>query len=104
MLDQISYRYVFPLGAAVGIFSLHFFGKIRVKSDENSKFSNERFSLLKIRDIFQKDKSFLRYIYTFFIFGFGNLIAMPLYPIFLVDTLRISNADAGKLGALFSAF
>jgi len=104
LLDQISYRYVFPLGATVGIFSLHFFGKIRVKSDENSKFSNERFSLLKIRDIFQKDKSFLRYIYTFFIFGFGNLIAMPLYPIFLVDTLRISNADAGKLGALFSAF
>jgi len=104
LLDRISYRYVFPLGAAVGILSLCFFGKIKVKSDENSKFSKERFSLFKIRDIFQKDKSFLRYVSTFFIFGFGNLMAMPLYPIFLVDTLRVSNADAGKLGALFSAF
>ncbi len=104
LLDRVSYRYIFPLGAAVGIFSLRFFGKIKVKSDENSKFSKERFSLLKIRDIFQKDKGFLRYVSTFFIFGFGNLMAMPLYPIFLVDTLRVSNADAGKLGALFSAF
>ena len=38
----------------------------------------------------------------FFAFGFGNLIIMPLCPIFLVDSLHISNALAGRLASLFS--
>lgn len=55
-------------------------------------------------DVFRKDKSFFYYSLIFFIFGFGCLLAMPLYPIFLVDILHISNSSMGILASLSSLF
>ena len=40
----------------------------------------------------------------FFIQGFANLMVMPLYPIFLVDYLGISNVSMGKLVSVSSFF
>ncbi len=103
LLDRFSYRYVFPAGAVFGLFALLSFRRIRVKSDErvvpNQK---KRFSLLEIGRILKRDKRFLRYSAIIFTFGFGNLIIIPLCPIFLVDTLRITNTLAGRLASLFS--
>ncbi len=103
-LGPQSYRWVFPLGAVFGLLALASFRKIEVKSDSEVKDDRESFSFLKAIHIFQKDKSFLRYQLIFFIFGFGWLLTLPLYPIFVVDVLHISKATLGKVGALFSLF
>jgi len=105
LLDRISYRYIFPLSAIIGLLSLFFFAKIKVKKQlkvENVK--KQGLIPSEAIDVFRKDKRFFIYSLVFFTYGFGNLIAMPLYPIFLVDILHASNALVGKLGSLSSLF
>jgi len=101
LLDEIGYRYVFPLGALFGLTSLYFFKRIKVESD--NRITNKRpFSLKNLVMVFKNDRGFFRYSLIFFLFGFGNLLASPLYPIFLVDELNVSSSLVGKLGALYS--
>ena len=103
LLDRLTYRYLFPAGAVFGLLALLSFRRIRVESDQKTGFSqNKAFSLLEIGRILKRDKRFFRYAVTFFVFGFGNLMILPLCPIFLVDTLHVTNAVAGRLASLFS--
>ena len=97
-----SYRWVFPLGAVFGLLSLASFRKIEVKSDNQVKANHECFSFPKATHIFREDKRFFHYQLIFFISGFGWLLTMPLYPIFVVDVLHLSKATLGQVGALFS--
>lgn len=105
LLDHFSYRYIFPLGAIFGILSVASFGKIKVK-EENMKRQKKKQGLLprEILEVFKKDKAFALFLMVFFMQGFANLMVMPLYPIFLVDYLRISNTTMGKLVSLSSLF
>lgn len=105
LLDRISYRYIFPLAAIIGIYSLAYFRKIKTKS-ENKIRTPKRRGLIPFEAIhvFRKNKPFFYYSLIFFIYGFGSLVAMPLYPIFLVDILNVSNALMGKLASISSLF
>jgi len=55
-------------------------------------------------EIFRSDRRFFYYSLIFFTSGFSNLLAMPLYPIFLVDILHASNTLVGKLSSISSFF
>lgn len=105
LLDHFSYRYIFPLGAIFGILSVASFGRIKVKK-ENMKQQRKKQGILpkEILEVFKKDRPFALFLIIFFIQGFANLMVMPLYPIFLVDYLRISNTSMGKLVSLSSIF
>lgn len=104
LLDHYSYRYIFALSALLGVFSLNYFRKIKIKSYRNSKKVSGKKSIFpkEILEVFRKDKRFLFYSIAFFTWGFGNLLAMPLYPIFLVDNLNLSNTLVGRLSSLSS--
>ena len=104
LLDRISYRFVFPIGAFMGIIAISFFRRIRVESDKSIESLKERFSLLSIIDTWRKDKIFFHYSLILFLYGFGFMIALPIYPMFLVDSLHISNTDAGRIASVFSIF
>ncbi len=104
LLNEISYRYIFPLGATFGLLALHFFRRIRVESDQRKDSPQKNFSLKEVKKILKKDKNFSRYESIFFLYGVGYIIILPLCPIFLVDTLNLSNVSIGKLGSLFSLF
>ncbi len=100
-LDAVGYRWIFPAGAFFGIISSFIFNKIDVKEklhqDVPAKFRfTEMFEILRRNDAFNR---FQRY---YMIFGFSNLIAVPIYPLFLVDKLYISNFEAGKLACVSS--
>ena len=58
----------------------------------------------EILEVFKKDRPFALFQTIFFVRGFANLIVMPLFPIFLVDYLGISNTSMGKLVSLSSVF
>jgi len=105
LLDRMSYRYVFPLAATIGIFSLTYFGKIKTKSKNNGQ-NQRKQGLIPFEavELFRKDKPFFYYCLIFFIGGFGSLLVMPLYPIFLVDILHASNTLIGKLASISSLF
>ncbi len=105
LLDHFSYRYVFPVGAVFGIISVIYFGRIKVQKN-NVKEKKKRRGILprEILEVFKKDKAFALFITIFFVQGFANLMVMPLFPIFLVDYLGISNTSMGKLVSLSSVF
>jgi len=105
LLDRMSYRYIFPLAAVIGIYSLAHFRKIKTQTKNKTRNSKPQgFLPSEAIDVFRKDRSFFYYSLIFFIFGFGCLLAMPLYPIFLVDILHISNSLMGILASLSSLF
>ncbi len=105
LLDHFSYRYIFPLGAVFGILSLAFFGRIKVKK-ENMRRQRKKQGILprEILEVFKKDRPFALFEMIFFMQGFAGLMIMPLFPIFLVDYLGISNTSMGKLVSLSSIF
>ena len=105
LLDHFSYRYIFPLGAIFGVLSVAFFGRIKVKK-ENMKRQRKKQGILpkEILEVFKKDRPFALFQMIYSIRGFANLMVMPLFPIFLVDYLRISNTSMGKLVSLSSIF
>ena len=105
LLDHFSYRYIFPVGAIFGILSVAFFGRIRVQKN-NAKQKRKKRGILpkEILEVFKKDRPFALFQMIFFVRGFANLMIMPLFPIFLVDSLRISNTSMGKLVSLSSVF
>lgn len=104
LLDHYNYQYIFPLSALLGIFSLNYFRKIKIKNYKTLKRNSQKRNIFpgEILEVFQKDKRFLFYSIAFFCWGFGNLLALPLYPIFLVDNLKLSNILIGKLSSLSS--
>jgi len=105
LLDRISYRYVFPLAATIGIFSLTYFGKIKTKSNNNGQNQRKQgFIPFEAAELFRQDRPFFYYCLIFFMGGFGSLLAMPLYPIFLVDILHASNTLMGTLASISSLF
>jgi len=105
LLDHFSYRYIFPLGAMFGILSVTYFGRIKVQKN-NAKQKRKKQGILprEILEVFKKDRPFALFQTIFFIQGFANLMVMPLFPIFLVDYLGISNTSMGKLVSLSSIF
>ena len=105
LLDHFSYRYIFPLGAVFGILSVTYFGRIKVQKN-NAKQKRKKQGILprEILEVFKKDRPFALFETIFFIQGFANLMIMPLFPIFLVDYLGISNTSMGKLVSLSSVF
>ncbi len=105
LLDHFSYRYIFPLGAVFGILAVVNFGKIKVQKN-NVKQKRKKRGILprEILEVFKKDRPFALFQTIFFVRGFANLIVMPLFPIFLVDYLGISNTSMGKLVSLSSVF
>lgn len=105
LLDHFSYRYIFPLGAVFGILSVTFFGRIKIQKN-NAKQKRKKQGILprEILQVFKKDRPFALFQMIFFVRGFAQLMVMPLFPIFLVDYLGISNTSMGKLVSLSSIF
>lgn len=103
LLDHFGQKISFSLGTIFGLLDLFSFQKIRVESDGNpSSRGKISLSFKEVWTILSRDREYLRWSLIYFLFGFGNLMAMPLYPIFLVDILRLSNTSIGKLAALTS--
>ncbi len=104
LLDKVSYRVIFPLGTLFGVFSLHFFRKIPLK---NSREEKRVYYSLIFRDfvsIIRNNHIFRYYLTSISLLGAGALLSFPLYTIYLVDVMKISNFTAGKIGTCYSIF
>ncbi len=101
-LDLFGYRLIFPVGAIFGILSSLVFARMDVSEKEPVEVP--KFEVKEILRIMKKDSNFSVFEIFYFIFGFGNLLFVPVFPIFLVDTLGISNFDAGKLSVAAGIF
>ncbi len=101
LLEHFSYRWVFPGASLVGIAAVAMFANIRVPAapDESNR---EHAGVFDAFRVLLTDRLFRLYAAAFFLWGFGNLILNPVYPVFQVDVLGISNRWVGYLATTAS--
>jgi len=100
LLEHFSYRWVFAVVSIVGIGAVAAFARIGVPAAPDPAVAPSRIS-----DGFKvllTDRLFRLYAAGFFLWGLGNLILMPVYPVFQVDVLKISNRWVGYLATTAS--
>jgi len=100
-IPPISFRYIFPIAGLFGVASSLTFGTIRTAPVDPNDPANQKVSTLKfLRStlaIFGEDHNYAWFALSVFTFGFGNLIAAPLYPVFQVDRLHITASQVAML-------
>lgn len=107
LLDEgglFSYRWVFPMGGITGVISALVFSLIRVPSKRKTgEIKPYRFqSITKSLKNIATSKILLYVFAIEFIIGLSNLIAIGVYPLYLVDILKLSNYQIGTLEVLIS--
>jgi MFS family permease len=99
-LDPMVYRLLFPLAGACGLLGAYQVGRIQLQGRKTAKAANAQppdFSLPRIHSVLRHDHRFLRYEIAFFLFGFANIMTLPIIPFFLEEDLGIRYADAGLI-------
>ena len=110
LLEYVSYTYVFPVAALVGVGSSLVFGRIRTAEPLAVEKRPTHQFLLDTIKILRDDKPFRWFALSIFTVGFGNLIVVPLYAIFQVDCLHIKTwqvswlTTASSVVAVFGFF
>lgn len=101
-VPKISFRFIFPIAAILGICSSLVFGTIKTSPiDPEEKASQQAPPLKFLIDTFKilkEDRKFAWFCIAVFVSGFGNLIVVPLYPIFQVDVLHITAGQIALIG------
>jgi MFS family permease len=91
------FRVLFPaaalgvLAGAVQFFRVRVSGELRLR--ERSESSPMTFG--GVIGILFRDRSFRRYEYSFFAFGFANIMLLPVFPLFLEQEFDAGYLDAG---------
>ncbi len=102
MMDHISFRYVYAIGAFFGVLAFLFYFPMRKFIKEEIIVKKVKFAIFStFKDVF-RDKHYLYVNTLIFIAGFFNVISFPLYPLYMVDILKLSNLEVGILSSIFS--
>lgn len=95
-----NYRYIFPIAAVFGVLSALQFSSIKVRGEKRQK---ESFSGITRLSLPLKDSSFRKFLIAYTFFESGLLLALPVYPLVLVDQAHISNFATGIYGSAYSS-
>jgi MFS family permease len=99
LLERFSYRWVFPVLAVIAIAGVAAFARIGVPAapDESEARRTDVFEAFRV---LLTDRLFRLYAASFFLWGFGNIILIPVFPVFQWDILHISNRWVGYLATV----
>ena len=105
LLDHhISYRTLFPVAGVLGVAAALAFSRVRVLPENRPLPSPEPEIKLTNREFARDTLTILRdnepyrwFAFSVFTYGFGNLMVVPLYGLFQVDVLRVSNTQVANL-------
>lgn len=99
LLDIASYRLVFPIAAVAGMGGAIAFSRIRASEGQSA---GVKFGVLSTLGILRDDPNYRWFALSVFTTGFANLLASPVYTIFQVDQLHITNTQVANLSNLTS--
>lgn len=96
-LNPSIYRLLFPLAGAFGILGAFQVSRIKVEGKPaiNGQNGPIDYSLKRIWSVLLTDHRFARYELAFFLFGFANIMTLPVIPLFLEHDLGIQYHQAG---------
>ena len=91
--DHFAYRYLFPIGAGLGILGSISFKRIRVRQERHLE-EEKPVRLRAVFAILLRDLRFTQFTGSFFIAGFASIMLMPLVNIVLSDDMNASYTEA----------
>ena len=103
LLDHgISYRYLFPVAGLLGIAAAFSFSRVRplvaqASVVEGARRLSAREFLLDTLSILRENVGYRWFALSVFTYGFGNLMVIPLYALYQVDVLGITNTQIANL-------
>ncbi len=89
-LRYMSYRWFFPLAALVGVIGVSAFSRIGIPAAPEEPAAPQARMLDSFRAV-SANRLFGLYSTAFFLHGFGNLLLVPVLPVFQVDVLHITT-------------
>jgi hypothetical protein len=102
MLDRISFRIIFPLGAVAGIAAAWAFSRVPIPHRRDEEPEGPRPTLKDTLSILRDDRNYRWFAVSIFVYGFGNLLVQPLYTLFQVDLLKITNTQVANMANIQS--
>ena len=91
-----AYRWLFPLGAAFGMFASLLFRRLRVRRGTDHPVPRG-FSFLQAWRALRSDRSYILFLSLLFLCAAPNKLAIPLEPIWLVDQIGMDYHQAGYI-------
>lgn len=102
LLDSgVPFRWLFPIAAVIGIAGAWSFSRVPVRESLAPAARQERLSAfrfwLQTVAILKHNGGFRWFAASVMTYGFGNLVAFTLYPLYQVDRLHVTNVQVATL-------
>lgn len=102
-----SYRYIFPVAGIVGVASVLAFAKVRSLpgTPVTIPTSKPLPPILAIREsieLLRLPTGYRWFAASVMVYGFGNLMAGPLYALYQVDVVKVTNTDLASFANIAS--
>jgi MFS transporter, DHA1 family, staphyloferrin B biosynthesis exporter len=97
LMPKWGVGYLFPFLAVFGICSAASFGFSRKAIPLQPRKTDSKISAWTI---FKSDHQYRRFIVALFLFGLATATSLPAYPLFQVDTLKVSDAFISTFSAI----
>ncbi|GAB4113940.1 MAG: hypothetical protein Fur005_04930 [Roseiflexaceae bacterium] len=102
LLDSIGHQWLLITAALFGVISSAIFAPVRPIYAAAT--SPRPVSIGSVLGLLKEDRRFAFYLLVMTIYGFGGVMALPLFPIVQVSRLQLSYTQIGTLGLLQSLF
>jgi len=99
-VSKLGFRWTFFIGSLFGILSSIVFSRMSLKGI--AKEPDHNLHIKEALTIPFRDKVFGVYLAIFFLYGIGNWLSNPIYPIVLVDKLQATSFQVGLLSTFTS--
>jgi len=101
-VNPLLYRIILPAAGAASIASAFCIRRIRLddKDPANNDSSNQTSLLRSVHSILKEDTDFRKYMGGFFLFGFANLMLIPVATLYLTDVLRVNYQSFARVQGL----
>ena len=111
LMGFISYQYIFPFAAVIGMVAALIFSRINPAEEEMAEETGPKTSVgKKLKEtavfvwntlgILKEDQAYRWFALSVFTYGFGNLMTVPLIPVIQVNELHITKAQLAVLANL----
>lgn len=101
-LDQVGHQLLFAIAAVFGVASGIIF--LRVRPIAAAAEPANPPALRTLWPILRRDRRFALYLLVLTVYGFGGVMALPLYPLIQVSRLQLSYTVIGYLSLVQSLF
>lgn len=92
LLKSVSYRWIFPVGAILGMMSSAAFSRIKTAYPSQRELENKRSTAKFLQSSLAipfQNHGFGWFAVSVLVFGFGTIMLLPIYPIFQNESLNM---------------